>query len=142
MNKGYIVMKKGYEYDDNTYNETDGGHPKVVCFSKEDAIRKVKELNIKEYQEVSLLDYVYEDDCLNVEWIEFESFNKSLIDKYGEIPKTYSWDNTENRLHPSANQDEIDEYCRMVSVSFYEITDVDIDMSSWRDSQINLIVDN
>lgn len=141
MNKGYIVMKKGYEYDDNTYNETDGGHPKVVCFSKEDAIRKVKELNIKEYQEVSLLDYVYEDDCLNVEWIEFESFNKSLIDKYGEIPKTWSWDNTENRLHPSANQDEIDEYCRMVSVSFYEITDVDIDMSSWRDIQITQILD-
>jgi hypothetical protein len=30
MNKAYIVMKKGYEYDDSIYNETEGGTPKIV----------------------------------------------------------------------------------------------------------------
>ena len=49
MNKAYIVMKKGYEYDDNTYSETEGGHPQIICFSKEDAKMKVKELNAKSF---------------------------------------------------------------------------------------------
>ena len=142
MNKAYIVMKKGYEYDDSAYNESEGGHPKIVCFSKEDAELKVKYLNSEEYQEVSILDYAYEDDCLTVQWDEFVNFNKSLVEKYGEIITKYSWDNTENKLHPSANEDEINEYCKMVTVSFYEIVEVDVEMSSWRDSQINSIVDN
>ena len=143
MNKAYIVMKKGYEYDDNIYNETEGGTPKTVCFSKEDAIEKAKELNVKEYQFNSITEFSYEyENCVNVEWGVFENFNKSLIEKYGKIKTKYSWDNTENRLHPSANEHEINEYCKMVTVSFYEVVEVDVDMSSWRDSQINSIVDN
>lgn len=143
MNKAYIVMKKGYEYDDNIYNETEGGTPKTVCFTKEDAIRKAKELNVKEYQVSSITEFSYEyEDCVNVEWDVFESFNRTLVEKYGKIETKYSWDNTENRLHPSANQDEINEYCRMVTVSFYEVLEVDVDMASWRDKQINSIVDN
>lgn len=143
MNKAYIVMKKGYEYDDNIYNETDGGTPKTVCFSKEDAIRKVKELNVNEYQVSSITEFSYEyEDCVNVEWDVFDSFNKSLIEKYGKIPTKYNWDNTENRLHPLANEDEINEYCKMVTVYFYEIAEVDVDIASWRESQINSIVDN
>lgn len=142
MNKAYIVMKKGYEYDDNIYNETEGGTPKTVCFSKEDAIKKAKELNIKEYQTSSITEFSYEyEDCVNVEWDIFENFNQSLVEKYGKIQTKYSWDNTENRLHPEANQDEIDEYCKMVTVSFYEVVEVDVDMSSWRDNQLNQIID-
>jgi len=140
MNKAYIVMKKGYEYDDNTYNESDGGHPKIVCFSKEDAELKVKDLNSKEYQEVSILDYAYEDDCLNVEWDDFEKFNNSLVEKYGKIKTKYSWDYTENRLHPSANEDEVNEYCKMVTVSFYEVVEVDVDTPSYREEKINNIL--
>lgn len=143
MNKAYIVMKKGYEYDDNIYNETEGGTPKTVCFSKEDAIEKAKELNVKEYQTSSITEFSYEyEECVNVELSVFESFNKSLVEKYGKIETKYSWDNTEYWLHPKANQDEIDQYCKMVSISFYEVVEVDVDMSSWRDSQINSIVDN
>lgn len=142
MNKAYIVMKKGYEYDDNIYNETEGGIPKTVCFSKDDAISKVKELNVKEYQTSSITDFSYEyEDCINVEWDVFEKFNQSLVEKYGEVTKKYAWDNYENRLHPSANEDEVDEYCKMVTVSFYEVIEVDVDMSSWRDNQLNQIID-
>ena len=142
MNKAYIVMKKGYEYDDNIYNETEGGTPKTVCFSKEDAIKKAEELNVKEYQINSITEFSYEyEDCINVEWDEFEKFNKSLIEKYGKIETKYSWDNTESRLHPKANEDEINEYCKMVTVLFYEVVEVDVDMSSWRDNQITQILD-
>ena len=142
MNKAYIVMKKGYEYDDNIYNETEGGIPKTVCFSKEDALRKAKELNIKEYQERSITEFSYEyENCVNVEWSVFEDFNQSLVEKYGKIKSKYSWDDAENRLHPSANQDEVNEYYKMITISFYEIVEVDVDMSSWRDSQIKTILD-
>ena len=84
MNKAYIVMKKGYEYDDNTYNETEGGHPQIICFSKEDAKMKVKELNAKEYQEVSILDYAYENDCLTVELRSMENLQVNIL---GIIPR-------------------------------------------------------
>jgi hypothetical protein len=142
MNKAYIVMKKGYEYDDNIYNETEGGIPKTVCFSKEDAISKVKELNVKEYQTSSITDFSYEyEDCVNVEWDIFEKFNNSLVEKYGKIQTKYSWDDVGNRLHPKANEYEVDEYCKMVTVSFYEVIEVDVDMQSYRDEKINNILD-
>jgi hypothetical protein len=143
MNKAYIVMKKGYEYDDNIYNETEGGHPKIVFLSKEDAQRKVKELNVEEYKQSSITEFAYEyEDCVNVEWDVFDNFNKSLVSKYGDIPKKYKWDSNENRLHPLANEEEINEYCKMVAVSFYDVLEVDIDTSSWRDSQIDSIIND
>jgi hypothetical protein len=142
MNKAYIVMKKGYEYDDSIYNETEGGTPKIVCFSKKDALEKMKELNIDAYKEMSITDFAYQyEDCVNVEWNEFENFNKSLIEKYGEVKKKYTWDSTENRLHQSANEDEVDEYCKMVTISFYQVVEVDVDTSSYREEKINQILD-
>lgn len=141
MKKAYIVMRKGYEYDDNIYNETEGGTPQIVCFSKSDAIQKVKELNIKAYKESSITDFAYEyEDCVNVSWDEFESFNNSLIEKYGEVKKKYSWDSTENRLHPSANESEANEYCKMVSVSFYDVIETDVDLQGFRNEQISSIL--
>jgi len=134
-------MRKGYEYDDNIYNETEGGTPQIVCFSKSDAIQKVKELNIKAYKESSITDFAYEyEDCVNVEWSEFEKFNNSLVEKYGEVKKKYSWDSTENRLHPSANESEANEYCKMVSVSFYDVIETDVDLQGFRNEQISSIL--
>lgn len=141
MNRAYIVMKKGYEYDDNTYNETEGRHPQIVCFTKKDAELKVKELDIKEFQSLSVFDYAYENECLNVELSVFDNFNKRLVEKYGRIISKYSWDDTENKLHPKANENEINEYCKMVDVSFYEVVEVDVDTSSYREEKINQILD-
>ena len=44
MKKVYVILKKGFEYDDNIYNEVDGGNPSLVVFDKEDADQKVYEL--------------------------------------------------------------------------------------------------
>ena len=51
MEKAYVILRKGFEYDDNIYSETEGGSPSLIVFSKEDAMKKVDELNIKEYKE-------------------------------------------------------------------------------------------
>jgi hypothetical protein len=59
MKKVYVILKKGFEYDDNIYNEVDGGKPSLVVFDKEDADQKVYELNIQEYKEVNITDYGY-----------------------------------------------------------------------------------
>ena len=47
MEKAYVILRKGFEYDDNIYNESEGGTPNLIVFSKEDAQLKVKELNIE-----------------------------------------------------------------------------------------------
>lgn len=141
MEKAFVVMKKGYEYDDNNYYEIDGGHPKVILFTKEEADLRVKELNIKEYQEVSIRDFSYDNNWLNVDYNDFSKFNKSLVEKYGKIPTNNHWEDTEDKLHPSADESEINEYFKMVNISFYDVLEIDIDVSSYRDKKLRDILD-
>lgn len=142
MKKAYVILKKGFEYDDNIYNEVDGGKPSLVVFDKEDADQKVYELNIQEYKEVNITDYGYGiDEVLKVDEEVYFDFNKSLVEKYGEIKKQGSWDRTESRLHPMANDEESKNYAKMLEISFYEVVETDLDMKSYRDTKINSILD-
>jgi hypothetical protein len=141
MEKAYVILKKGFEYDDNIYNESEGGNPSLIVFSKEDALRKVKELNIKEYKECSLHEYSYDlEDALSVGVSEYEEFNESLNTKYGKPESKSIWDSFENRLHPMANEEEIKKYTEMVKLCFYEAVETDIDVQSLREKQINSIL--
>jgi hypothetical protein len=142
MKKAYVILKKGFEYDDNIYNEVDGGNPSLVVFDKEDADTKVYELNIQEYKQVNITDYGYGlDEVLKVDEDVYYDFNKSLVEKYGEIKKQGSWDRTESRLHPMANDDESKNYAKMMDLDFYKVVETDIDMKSYRDTKINSILD-
>lgn len=141
MEKAYVILKKGFEYDDNIYSESEGGSPSLIVFSKEDAQLKVKELNAKEYKECSLSEYSYDlEDSLTVEISEYEEFNESLNTKYGRPESKNKWDSFENRLHPMANEEETEKYMKMVSLSFYEAVETDIDVRSLREKQINQIL--
>jgi hypothetical protein len=144
MKKAYVILKKGFEYDDNIYSENDGGggNPSLICFSKPDAIKKVRELNILEYKQVAINQYTYElEDSLNVSHDEYLDFNKSLVLKYGEIKKRYSYEETEYMLHPLANEEESDKYSKMVDIDFYEMVETDVDMESYRDYKIDTILE-
>ena len=142
MKKAYVILKKGFEYDDNIYNEVDGGRPSLVVFHKGDADDKAYELNIQEYKEVNITDYGYGlDEVLKVDEDVYYDFNKSLVEKYGEIKKQGSWDRTESRLHPMANDEESKKYAKMLEISFYEVVETDLDMKSYRDTKINSILD-
>ena len=111
MEKAYVILRKGFEYDDNIYNETEGGSPSLIVFSREDAMKKVEELNIKEFKECSLHEYSYDlEDSLNVEVSEYEEFNESLNTKYGKPESKSRWDSFENKLHPMANEEETKKY--------------------------------
>jgi hypothetical protein len=141
MEKAYVILRKGFEYDDNIYNESEGGSPSLIVFSKEDAMKKVNELNIKEYKECSLHEYSYDlEDSLNVEVGEYEEFNESLNTKYGKPESKNRWESFENRLHPMANEEETQKYMKMVKLSFYEAVETDIDVQSYREKKITEIL--
>jgi hypothetical protein len=141
--KAHVIVKKGYEYDDNIYSESEsgGGSPELICFSKEDAEAKVKELNKQEFKTSSLSYYSYDlEDILKVDVEEYQKFNESLAEKYGKINKKNSWDDSENILHPMANDEETEQYMDMVFLSFYEVKPTDIDVQSFRDYKIDEVL--
>lgn len=140
--KAYVILQKGFEYNDEVYTEGEGGNPKIVCFSKEDARDKVEKLNFDEYKQRSLSEYTYDlEDVLDVDVEEYEKFNESLVEKYGPIVTSNRWDDTENILHPKADLEESKKYSKMVSTSFYDVVETEVDMESYRDYKIGEIID-
>lgn len=138
--KAYVILRKGFEYDDNIYNSYDGGGgtPDTIVFSKEDAIRKVNELNIEELKHENIFNYSYDaEDVLTVELSEYEDFNQRLVDKYGPIPKKDIWSSNQNVLHPNANDEEAKEYAKLVNLTFFEYIETNMDMQSFREQRIN-----
>lgn len=134
-------MRKGFEYNDEIYSEQEGGTPDCIFFEKEEARQRATELNIKEYKETSLSDYSYDiEDLLNVSVDEYSEFLDTLNKKYGEIQSSNRWDNTENRLHPMANKEESNKYSEMISLSFYDVYEANVDKSSLRNKKINEVI--
>ena len=141
MEKAYVILKKGFEYDDNIYSESEGGSPSLIVFSEEDAKKKVNELNAKEYKQCSLNEYSYDlEDSLSVDLSEYDEFNESLNTKYGKPESKNRWESFENRLHPMANEEETEKYMKMVNLSFYESVETDIDVRSYREKKITEIL--
>ena len=141
MEKAYVILRKGFEYDDNIYNESEGGTPNLIVFSKEDADKKVDELNAKEFKQCSLNEYSYDlEDSLCVDLSEYDEFNDSLTAKYGKPELKNKWESSENRLHPMANEEETKKYMSMVKLSFYEAMETDIDIRSYREKKITEIL--
>ena len=141
MEKAYVILRKGFEYDDNIYSESEGGSPSLIVFSKEDANRQVDELNAKEFKQCSISEYSYDmEDILTVEIDEYDKFNESLNQKYGKPESKNRWESYENRLHPMANEEETEKYIKMVSMSFYEAIETDIDVRSYREKKITEIL--
>ena len=141
--RSYVILQKGFEYNDEIYSESDGGsgHPKLVTFNLEDVKKKVKDLNIEEYKRVSLVEYTYDmEDILNVDVDEYSKFNKSLIEKYGPISKKYTWEDTEYMLHPMANEEESEKYASLVSIDFYYAVETEVDIQSFRNERINEVL--
>lgn len=45
-------------------------------------------------------------------------------------------------LHPMADDEETNKYLKLIDFSFYEIVEVDVDVSSLRSHQIDSILEN
>jgi hypothetical protein len=140
--KAYVIMQKGYEYDDNIYNPTEGGTPTKVFFNEEDAYIEKEKLEIKCMKELEITNYVYSiEDELNVELDEVESFLESLNDKYGIPAPVNRWDSFGKfQLNPMASDEESRKFLSMHSIRFYDVVEVEVDVTSLRDAQIDRIL--
>lgn len=140
--KAYVIMQKGYEYDDNIYNPVEGGTPQKVFFNKEDAYIEKNRLEIKTMKEMDITSYTYSiEDELNVEIDELTSFLESLNEKYGKPAPVNKWDSLgEYQLNPMASDEEAKKFLSMHSIRFYEVVEVDVDVTSLRDTQIDRIL--
>lgn len=140
--KAYVIMQKGYEYDDNIYNPTEGGTPTKVFFNEKDAETEQLRLEIKAMKDTSIRNYTYSiEDELNVELDEVESFLESLNDKYGIPAPVNRWDSFGKfQLNPMASDEESRKFLSMHSIRFYDVVEVEVDVTSLRDAQIDRIL--
>ena len=136
--KSYVLMQKGFEYDDSYYNPTEGGTPNKVFFKKEDAYLEMRSLNIHKFKNDNVSYYLQDCDCDSI--IEFRD---DLINKYGMPKYENKWKSfDEYGLHPMADEEETNKYLKLIDFSFYEIVEVDVDVSSLRSHQIDSILEN
>lgn len=140
--KAYVIMQKGYEYDDNIYNPTEGGTPKKIIFNEEDAYLEKDRLEIEYMKETDITSYSYSiEDELNIPLEEVTSFLESLNDKYGKPAPINRWDSFgEFQLNPMASDEESKKFLSMHSLRFYEVVEVEVDVASLRDAQIDRIL--
>jgi len=140
--KAYVILQKGYEYDDNIYNPQEGGTPMKVFFNLQDANSEKDRLEIKSMKEQDISYYTYSiEDELNVEINELTSFLESLNNKYGKPAPVNRYDSLgEYQLNPMASDEEAKKFLSMHSIRFYELSEVDFDMASLRDTQIDRIL--
>lgn len=140
--KGYVVMSKGFEYNDEINYQTDGGFPQKIYFNIEDAKKEVQRLNLEKLKIENISDYAYDlGDILNVELQEFEKFLEKVNENHGgkETPK-YLWQDNTYAIHSKATEDELEAFCKMISLVFYEYVEVEVDTESFRDNQTNQVL--
>jgi hypothetical protein len=142
--KAYIILNKGFEYNDEIYSEPEsgGGTPKKVFFSKEEAKKEILRLNIQEMKETDIEQYTYDISDLVNDVDEFTKYVESLNTKYGKsIPKN-SWDRPgEYALNNKATDEECIKYMKFVNLSFYELSETEVDQNdlvkTFRESKLN-----
>lgn len=144
--KAYILMQKGYEYDDNYYTspECGGGTPTKIYFQHSDAQIEENKLNIEALKSTDISLYTGGDNMeyyINVTTEELIEYVNSLVKKYGSpILGRYQRSFGVYQLHPDANEEESNKYLQMVHIRFYEISETDVDLPSLRDNQINSVI--
>ena len=142
--KSYIILQKGYEYNDEIYSESDSGvgHPKKVFFNRESAQKECQRLDILEFKKTNITEYTYDiEDILNCDESELLEFCNSLNEKYGKPELSSRWERPDDfRLNEKASEEESMKYANMVGISFFSVEECDVDVQDLRDYQINQVI--
>jgi hypothetical protein len=87
MPKKYLVMERVYEYNDETYDERDGGTPKTLYDDKADAEKEATRLNKLTWKTHGYLYEYHEDyyDSLREEDLNIEE----AVKKQGPLDVFY-----------------------------------------------------
>jgi hypothetical protein len=139
----YVVLQKGFEYNDEVYSQSEsgGGHPHKIFFTEEAARQEVKRMNLKEFKETNITEYSYDIEDICDDPDELLNLCNSLKEKYGEIDSKDKWNSPdEYRLHPMANDEECEEYSKMVDLHFYQMVQVEVDQQDFRESKLQQVL--
>ena len=140
--KGYIILEKGFQYNDEiNSNEGDGGMPVKIFLNKEFASKELYRLEIEKLKSINITDYCYQVDeiCHNVD--KLTSLCDTLNQKYGKPEKRTQWDHLdEYRLHHLATEEESMKYYSLIDIQFYQIVESDFDQSDIIQSKIDHII--
>lgn len=140
---GYVVLQKGFEYNDEVYSTTEsgGGNPHKIFFTKEGAEEEVEKMNIEEFKQTNITHYSYDIEDICDDSDELLQFCNSLNEKYGKIESKNRWDSVDQyRLHNMATAEESKKYIKMVNLTFYEMVDVEVDQQDFRESKLQQIL--
>jgi hypothetical protein len=145
--KAYVILNKGYEYNDEIYHEPEsgGGTPKKIYFTKADAKKEVIRLNIKEMKGTDIQQYAYDLEDIVGDVDGLKLYVDSLNTKYGIPTPKSSWDRPgEYTLNEKADDEESLKYMKFVSLSFYDIVETEVDdadfVKTFRESKLNEIL--
>jgi hypothetical protein len=141
--KAYVVLQKGFEYNDEIYSAYESGHgyPTRIFFTKEAAEDHMSELNIKEFKDTNITQYSYEIKDVVNDVESLEKLIENLNQKYGKIESKERWDRPDQyRLHPNATLEESKEYIKLMDLSFFEIVETDVDKQDLRESKIQQVL--
>lgn len=141
--KAYVILNKGYEYNDEIYSESEsgGGHPKKIFFTKEDAQKEINKLNILEFKQTNIDGYAYDLGDIVDDVDALKTYVDSLNEKYGKPTPASKWDSVDEwRLNEKATDEESVKYMRQVNLSFFEMVETEVDdadfVKTFRESKL------
>lgn len=128
----FVLMERGFSYNDETYIPCEGGNPSKIFSSKEDALKAAEKKNIETFVQMikdgSIREYGY---CL---FDVVDSSKTSKLGKRGIFYKLFGmtaedwWDSTEFLGFENDPTDEqLAELISCFNFDFYEIVEVQKD---------------
>lgn len=126
MSKRFVVMKTGYEYNDEYYTQHDEGQgkPHKVYKNKKKAIADAKVLNAKEFDGLDVSSYGYDlEDVSNLAEEDFMEEWKQITGH--ECP--FDFEGGGGEIPLGLPQDQLEKIAELFSLKFYYIEEVDSD---------------
>lgn len=122
----YILMNKSFEYDDNYYNQNEGGSPVKTYLIKERADEECAKANIVELATTNLFDYSYNlreggDSVL-------EELKSTVKEHKGKVVVTEDGYDVKVKMPDTATNKQIDEILRILEIEFNSVVEIELEM--------------
>jgi hypothetical protein len=121
MAKGYILLKKGWEYDDETYSETEGGKPVKIYLDKSKADEDKLNFEVKKFHNLDLYIYYYTLDEILKEGVNLNQLESYLLANWPGI------DLDVLSLPRSVTKEQIKGLMELITVEFFELVETEIE---------------
>lgn len=122
----FVITRKGYEYDDNYYNQSDSASPVKVYLNKERADEECLKQNIIEINGCHDLSSYSES-------MRYNSFDRDTLkylvkDAKGKLNTGADWDTVKINLPQTATKEQVDAILEAMNMEFNSVEEIDLDM--------------